>query len=208
MKNCFTFRKYQRISSSVLSSLYPFLLSTHENIFDSSSRYLSKKGGMDSNLQNRIILLLYCLKKCFSRKLTWSCCFLLVKFLLPSPYRSAFLSEKDSASKRTLLLFFRNRFCLSIKSTFKKAVKKLTPSFLALHQGVKISEMAFCFPTKNCISILKFFFSPNFFAECREGFFCVLKSWKLDFLSQKAVRKLILALYISRDGYGKKLYWT
>ena len=172
MKNCFTFRKYQRISSSVLSSLYPFLLSTHENIFDSSSRYLSKKGGMDSNLQNRIILLLYCLKKCFSRKLTWSCCFLLVKFLLPSPYRSAFLSEKDSASKRTLLLFFRNRFCLSIKSTFKKSCEKIdTFIFKLQYQRVlKIRKMALSNP-KNCISILKFFFSSNFFAECREGFF-------------------------------------
>ena len=163
---------------------------------------------MDSNLQNRIILLLYCLKKCFSRKLTWSCCFLLVKFLLPSPYRSAFLSEKDSASKRTLLLFFRNRFCLSIKSTFKKSCEKIdTFIFKLQYQRVlKIRKMALSNP-KNCISILKFFFSSNFFAECREGFFW-LKSWKLDFLSQKPVRKLILALYVSRDGYGKKLYWT
>ena len=130
---------------------------------------------MDSNLQNRIILLLYCLKKCFSRKLTWSCCFLLVKFLLPSPYRSAFLSEKDSLLRSELCyytFFFKIDFCLSIKSTFKKAVKKLTPSFLALHQGVKISEMAFCFPTKNCISILKlFFFSPTFLRNAEKGFF-------------------------------------
>ena len=164
---------------------------------------------MDSNLQNRIILLLYCLKKCFSRKLTWSCCFLLVKFLLPSPYRSAFLSEKDSASKRTLLLFFRNRFCLSIKSTFKKSCEKIdTFIFKLQYQRVlKIRKMALSNP-KNCISILKFFFSSNFFAECREGGFFWLKSWKLDFLSQKPVRKLILALYVSRDGYGKKLYWT
>ena len=164
---------------------------------------------MDSNLQNRIILLLYCLKKCFSRKLTWSCCFLLVKFLLPSPYRSAFLSEKDSASKRTLLLFFRNRFCLSIKSTFKKSCEKNdTFIFKLQYQRVlKIRKMALCCPTQKLHFHFKILFFTNFFAECREGFFW-LKSWKLDFLSQKPVRKLILALYVSRDGYGKKLYWT
>ena len=118
-----------------------------------------------------------------SQKLTWSCCFLLVKFLLPSPYRSAFLSEKDSLLRSELCyytFFFKIDFCLSIKSTFKKAVKKLTPSFLALHQGVKISEMAFCFPTKNCISILNFFFSPQLFCGMQKRvFLCVkkLKTW-------------------------------
>ena len=136
---------------------------------------------MDSNLQNRIILLLYCLKKCFSRKLTWSCCFLLVKFLLPSPYRSAFLSEKDSASKRTLLLFFRNRFCLSIKSTFKKSCEKNdTFIFKLQYQRVlKIRKMALCCPTQKLHFHFKILFFLQLFCGMQRRFFLVkkLKTW-------------------------------